>query len=299
MSGTVLDTTGPSWVSAPYWDTVPTLYGWVHSAGQPIYVEYYAGAPGPDEGRLPVLLLEGLGYGSWMWFRLLPELARERPAVVVDNRGVGGSAAAGGPESIEQMADDAAAVLSALRIARAHVVGVSMGGFIAQALALRHPHRVASLALVVTSAGGKEQQPPPPSTIRAMTQVEGLTPEQALRQAMQVAITPGWWESNQPLIDRIVRWRLERPVRREAWLLQWQAIGAFDYTGRVHAISAPTLVLAAGADQVMPPANTRKLARLIPGARLVEVPDAGHWVFIEQADVVAGHLRELFAGAER
>lgn len=290
-----------SWISSEYWEMAPTLYGWVHSSGDPIYVERYdppAGEVAAPGERLPVLLLEGLGYGSWMWFRLLPELASGRPVLVVDNRGVGGSERASPPHSIEQMADDAAAVLAALGVCRAHVVGVSMGGFIAQALAVRHPDRAASLTLVVTSAGGPDQEPPPAETIRAMTQVQGLTPEQALRQAMQAAATASWWEANQATVDRIVAWRLKRPVRPEVWRAQWQAIAAFDYTGHVGAIQVPVLVVAASEDRVMPPSNTRRLATLIPGARLVEVEGVGHWVFIERPEALLGRLRDHFAAAE-
>lgn len=286
----------PVWLSRPYWEALPAFYGWAVCDGAPLYVERYRtpSRTGPD--RAPFLLIEGLGYGSWMWFALLPELLSRRSVILFDNRGVGGSAGAGASLSIEQMADDAACVLGALDVGRAHVVGVSMGGFVAQALAVRHPGKVASLALVVTSAGGPDQEPAPESTVRAMTQREGLAPEEALRQAMRVAVSPGWWEAHQDVIERVVRWRLDRPVTSSVWAAQWQAIARFDYRDAVRDITAPTLVVAAGEDRVMPPSNTRALATRVPGARLIEFSGCGHWVFVERAAELA---LEIASHAER
>src|SRR6202044_1765574 len=102
----------------------------------------------------PLLLIEGLGYPSYMWHRTRPILAQTYRTIVLDNRGVGQSDVPPGVYSIELMASDAAAVLDAAGVQRAHVFGVSMGGMIAQEFALQYPKRVLSLILGCTAAGG-------------------------------------------------------------------------------------------------------------------------------------------------
>ena len=101
----------------------------------------------------PLLLIEGLGYSSWMWYKQIPELSKEYRVIVYDNRGVGRSAKPDSEYTIELMADDAASLLTALGVESAHVLGVSMGGYIAQELALRHPEKVRSLILAGTNRG--------------------------------------------------------------------------------------------------------------------------------------------------
>src|SRR5208283_2140325 len=126
----------------------------------------------------PLLLIMGLGYTSAMWYRTRPALAQQFRTIAFDNRGVGLSDVPPGPYSIATMASDAAAVLDAAGVARAHVFGVSMGGMIAQEFALQYPARTRSLILGCTSPGG-------PLAVRAERKVadlllaRGMTPEEA------------------------------------------------------------------------------------------------------------------------
>ena len=114
----------------------------------------------------PILLIMGLGYPSLMWYRTRPVLANSYRTIALDNRGVGHSDVPRGPYSMAVMADDAAAVLDAAGVSRAHVYGVSMGGMIAQELALRYPLRVQSLVLGGTAAGGPTAVRAEPAALR-------------------------------------------------------------------------------------------------------------------------------------
>ncbi|KKM09879.1 hypothetical protein SY88_17015 [Clostridiales bacterium PH28_bin88] len=231
----------------------------------------------------PLLLIEGLGYATWMWYRQVPDLNREYRVILFDNRGVGESDKPDLPYTIEMMAADAAGVLRSLGIRRAHILGVSMGGYIAQAFASQYPDLTHTLTLVCTSFGGPRAAPMPRSTLDAMTRVTGLTPEEAILQGMSVAFAPEFFSSHQAEVRKIAGWRLARPTPRYAWEHQFNAVARADLEERTAGIQAPTLILTGDADLVVPAKNSRLLADTIPGSRLVVFPGAGHLVFIEQA----------------
>jgi len=227
----------------------------------------------------PVLLIMGLGYTSVMWHRTRPLLSQHFRTVAFDNRGAGRSDVPPGPYSIATMASDAAAVLDAASVASAHVLGVSMGGLIAQEFALQYPARTRSLILGCTSPNG-------PLAVRAESKVadlllaRGMTLEQA-RQA----ILPYIYDADTP------REKIEQDVKiRQPWLpstegytAQLQAILAWEGYSRIAQIKAPTLVIHGKSDALVPPANGELIARRIPGARLVVLDHASHIFLTDQA----------------
>jgi len=234
-------------------------------------------------GDPPLLLIQGLGYSLAGWRYQLG--AFDRRTIAFDNRGTGRSSKEPGPYSMELFADDAVAVLDALGVAQAHVMGVSMGGFVAQVLALRAPERVRSLVLVGTGPGGPEHERVPEETLRIWLANAGLPPDEYARRTMYLSFSPGWSEANPELHDEILAARIEHPTPPECWRAQFEATVPYLEAGvPVEEIGAPALVVHGDADRVVPLPNGRLIARRLPGAELVVVPGCGHVVQLERPD---------------
>jgi 3-oxoadipate enol-lactonase len=229
----------------------------------------------------PVLLIMGLGYTSSLWHRIRPVLAQRFRTIAFDNRGAGLSAVPPGPYSIATMATDAAAVLDAAGITQAHVLGVSMGGMIAQEFALRYPERTRSLILGCTSAGG-------PSAVHADRKVvdvlfaRGMTWERARQAALayiyDVATSP-------EKIEEDVRLRQGCLPTPEGYMAQLQGILAWEGYSGLPQITTPTLVIHGKSDALIPPENGRLIAERIPGAKLVLIDDASHLFLTDQTEL--------------
>jgi pimeloyl-ACP methyl ester carboxylesterase len=234
----------------------------------------------------PVLLVMGFSYPAQMWHRVWPALTDQFRVIRFDNRGVGQSDVPKASYSIADMADDAFAVLDAAGVERAHVYGASMGGGIAQEMALRHPERVASLVLGCTAApgdsGGKPRRIPwyvrliPPRIIisrRAGRNYGDDVPAEAI--AADQAILRTSKRSARGLIG------------------QAQAVAAYSSKDRVPSITAPTLVLHGDLDSTVPVEMGKELASLIPGARLEIIQGARH-NFITSIDCPANRFVKEF-----
>lgn len=242
--------------------------------------------PGPEQTGETLILIEGLGYFTWMWYRQVPELSRHFRVVVFDNRGVGESDTPDVPYTIRMMAEDLAGLMARLGISKAHILGASMGGFIAQELALAYPEKVDRLVLLCTSPGGPRAIPMPTETVKALTSVAGLDPAAMLRQMMAPALSADFARGHSDELDKIVSWRLAKPQPRYAWQRQYDAVNGFSADGRLDGIKAPTLIMTGMDDRVLPAGNSRLIAEQIQQAKLVMMPGAGHLFFIERADEV-------------
>jgi len=231
----------------------------------------------------PVLLLPGLGYAAWCWREAMGGLALHRRAIALDNRGTGRSDKPPGPYSIGQLADDAAGVLDALGVPAAHVVGHSMGGYVALTLARRHPAKTLSLVLVATSAGGPQALPVPPQTLASWQSAAHLPPHEYARRTMPLSYAPGWVETHSDSFEGHLGARLKYPTPPQAWAAQFAACQAYLDEGIPPAgIHAPTLVVHGTADRVVPFENGRRLAAALPRARLVTFEGGGHLCFLEK-----------------
>lgn len=232
------------------------------------------------EGQ-PLLLIPGLGtdYHAFIWN--IAELAHRWRCLVVDQRGLGGSDATPGPYSMEQLADDVATVLERLAPGGAFVFGVSMGGMVAQHLAIRYPKAVRSLILGCTGPGGHLAVRADPANTRLLLGGDAKEPGLAYRVACQVLYERRWREAHSEVIEDAVHWRATHPVRPGVFAAHWAAIRHHDTGERLANITAPTLVLHGTSDVVMPPGNGTVLANQIPDAMLKWLPGRGHMFFQE------------------
>ena len=247
--------------------------------GAPGFRMYYETHGGGD----PLLLINGLGSDHTEWLFQLSELARRFLVVVFDNRGAGGSDTPPGPYFTAQMADDAAALLTHLGAGRAHVLGVSLGGMIAQEVALRHPDRVRKLLLACTAPGGEGSVRPPPEVLKHFVRSPGGDPEEEIRRVLPFLYTEGYLRDHPEEIEEFVRRRLAVPVSAEGHAAQLSAAVTHSAWDRLTTIGAPTMVIAGDGDKVVPPVNSRRIAQRIPGAKLVILPGAPHRLFAENA----------------
>ena len=227
----------------------------------------------------PVLLIMGLGSSSAMWHRIRPVLASQYRTIAFDNRGIGESDVPAGPYSIREMAADAVAVLDAANIASAHVLGLSMGGMIAQELALQYPDRVRSLILACTSPGGENAVQADPEVQSLFASLRSMSPEVGTEAAVPILHAAGTARAR---IDEDLALRRKWYPSAKGYLGQLQAIRSWEAFSRLHQIRVPTLVIHGDCDRLIPTRNGEILAQRIPGARLVLLPQAGHVFFTDQ-----------------
>jgi len=230
----------------------------------------------------PVLLIMGLAYPSQMWYRTRPLLASRYRTLALDNRGIGRSDVPPGPYPILLMASDAAAVLDAAGVESAHVFGVSMGGMIAQELALQYPARVRSLILGCTAAGGPTAVRAEPEAIQMLTKREKMSPEEAAEVAVPFIYDP---ETPRERIDEDIAIRRPWFPSAAGYAAQLQGVFGWEAYSRLGQIAAPTLVIHGESDQLIPPGNANLIAERIPGAKLVMIPHASHLFFTDQPEV--------------
>jgi len=247
-----------------------------------------------DRQKPPVLLIMGLAVSSRAWDRLPQLLARDFRVLVFDNIGTGKSGKRGYAYSMKELAADAAAVLDFACARSAHVFGVSMGGMIAQELAIRKPERLRSLALGCTFASWRKGVAPSFATKLdlALVNLGFATPERLGR-----VLVSSDFHSKDP--RRIVEWLRdsEQAALRYA-AAQVIAIARHHTLDRLHRIRAPTLVITGTADRLVPFANSEVLARNIPDARLHLLHGAGHCFPLEREEETVRVLREHFLANE-
>ncbi len=244
---------------------------------QRLYVEDHG------EGE-PLLLIEGLGQSLWAWREQIPVFARHFRTIAFDTRGTGRSAVPDEPYGIDELAQDAVDILNERA---AHVVGLSMGGYVALTLVLARPELVRSLVLVGTGAGGPDRVPRPQEVRDAYAAAIGLPFDEYGRRMMPLTFSPGWTKRNPERFEEILAARSEHPTPDVTLDAHLQACYGFYGRGcEVERIAAPALVVHGDADVIVPVENGRALASRLPNARYVELAGRGHNVQLEDPTTI-------------
>jgi 3-oxoadipate enol-lactonase len=244
-----------------------------------------------------VLFIPGLGYATWCWHHQAGPISQVARVLLMDNRGAGHSDKPPGPYSIAQMADDAYEVLRQRAAGPAHVVGASMGGYIALTLALRHPDAVQSLVLLATTSGGRGSRAVPADTQRAWAAAVPLGSAGFARATMPLSFAPGWAEQHPMEFEELLALRLRASTPTECWQWQYKACATYLRRGLPRGpISQPAVIVHGTADRVVPYENAAHLARRLPQASVVTLTGVGHLCWIEQPEIVNDIVRTALSG---
>ena len=229
---------------------------------------------------------------------MLRKLRRHFRLVLIDNRGSGRSDVPAASFGVADMAADAVAVLDDAGVRRAHVMGVSLGGMVAQELAIDHPERVDALVLVSTTPGWPFAYPMPAVSMQLMA-AASMTGEAALRRHIENALSARSIQRQPELVERLIEHQRSHPAAPGAWAAQ-AAAGA-RYAGRLRQarIRARTLVLQGAADTVVDPRNGKLLADRIPDAQLVIFLELGHLLFWQDPDGFAGAVTSFLLASAK
>jgi pimeloyl-ACP methyl ester carboxylesterase len=239
----------------------------------------------PPNPEGTVLLITGLASNRLSWYNQLEEFGQLYRTIAIDNRDAGDSDPSEGPYSVADMAGDTALFLKELNIEQAYVVGISMGGFIALELALRHPALVSKLVLVSTSGGGLTNVPANPRlwptflTLRS----QNLEPADLVRRVFTLIMGPGYAAKHPETIREITTIAGYQPISPRGYSRQLRACLFHNAAFRLGQIKVPTLIIHGDKDPLVPIGNGRRLARKIPGAKMYVYPNTGHLPIIEEA----------------
>ncbi len=242
----------------------------------------------------PLVMIMGLTANMDWWApETLDELSRRYQVLMFDNRGAGRTETPGeGEFTCAQMADDTAGLMDGLGIERAYVLGLSMGGMIAQELALNHPEKVDKLVLCVTFCGGGNTVYPSQEVLQIMADTSG-TVDDLIRRTMSIMFPAEWLEADESQYEEFRECYLRAPCTPENTVRQFMGTTKLDTYDRLPSITAPTLLMCGAEDVLIPPENSRIIAGRIPGARLIEYPGAGHGFTSQSREEFAKDLIEF------
>lgn len=240
-------------------------------------------------GEGPALcLISGYRLHGAAWPKAFVESLSCRFSVLMfDNRGTGLSDKPANGYDLDVMAEDVAGLLNGLGWPRAHVLGFSMGGAIAQELAIRNPERIDRLVLFATFPGGLFGIPAPWSVLRRLFNLEGLSPDEAARQIWPVTYSAAYLAAHPDAVEAQMRREIAHPTPDHAARGQGVAIRAFSSFLRLPQIQAETLVATGTEDALVPPGNSRILASRIRGSRIALLSGLGHRAIWEAPEEIA------------
>jgi pimeloyl-ACP methyl ester carboxylesterase len=242
----------------------------------------------------PLIMIQGLTANtSWWDPRWIQTLSEKFRIIAFDNRGAGRTDISDREYSIKLFADDTAGLMDALGIAQANVLGISMGGMIAQELVLNYPEKVKKLVLCSTHYGFAKSVLPSDEVLGTLTADRStLSAEEVARIMIPLLFTEDFLKNTPGMEELIMQQITKNPISNEAFMRQLDAIMKFDAYNRLSQVKAPTLILQGKQDILIPPENSSILGKAIPGARLVSFDNCAHGL-IEQTEKVLPTILEF------
>jgi len=233
----------------------------------------------------PLVLIRGLGSNADHWYCQTPAFSPCYSVVTFDNRGIGRSEKPDVPYTISIMAGDTVGLMDAIGISRAHILGISMGGIIAQEIALKYPQRVHGLILACTHCGGGRTVRPSEEIARVFIEYILTGSEEAAQDIPKCLFTERTLREAPEVIKRYQEISSRFPPAPDTMIRQWEGIQGHDTWEDLSHVQAPTLVLSGSDDVLVPPENSKILAERIPNAQFQVIEGGGHQFLVEQADV--------------
>jgi pimeloyl-ACP methyl ester carboxylesterase len=247
----------------------------------------------------PIVLLPGGSAGMNAWDpSFISDLSSNHTVIVFDNRGVGNTTIGSKPYTIEQLANDTAGLLDALKIPKANVLGYSLGSYIAQQVAITHPEKVNKLVLVGSSCGGEDSMPKPPEFLRFQSEiVDKISNNISISREENIALVnasvgAGWIRLHPETLENITEGQgFFATISPEAQEGQanighsWEATNWNGVCDELAKVAKPTLVITGTDDNAYQPhQNSLVIAEKVPGAWLVQIENAGHAVMDQYPD---------------
>ena len=225
----------------------------------------------------PLVMMTGLaGDTNWWSLEEVKAYSHYFKLIIFDNRGAGRSDKPKKEYSIDQFATDTLRLMDALKIEKAHILGSSMGGMIAQEIAINHPERVEKLVLCSTHCGGIRKVNPSQDVLDMMTSSN----QDLIDGIISLCFTKKIIENNPKLILEFKKKISKTRIPPKSYILQLKSVDSFDTYSRLKQIIAPTLILHGKNDLLVPVANAEILASQIPNANVKILEHEGHWIFL-------------------
>ena len=234
-----------------------------------------------------LVLIPGFASGAWNWNWQAKDLVKDFQVVTFDPRGIGKSKAFETDLknlSMRVFAEDVLQILDELEIEKAHILGASFGGFVAQEFALEFPERLNKLILACTSFGGAHHVAPDWEVLMAFASTDGMNTSERIRKFMTPAFTEEFNKNNAETVEKVCKLREESIVPESVYTSQLKAATTFDFENRVSEIKNKTLILTGDKDRVVPMQNSVNLAGKMSNAKLEIIENGSHMFFIEKAD---------------
>jgi pimeloyl-ACP methyl ester carboxylesterase len=244
-----------------------------------------------QSGKGPALvLIGGWGASQQLFDPLRAELETSFTVITPNNRGIGQSSDPGTPYTVTAMADDIASLMDKLGHKRYHVLGISLGGFVAQDLAHRYPDRVEKLILTATSMGGQVHVAPAPEVMQFFAASQQMPLEERVRKGLAMALHPSYVENQPQAMETLIQHGIANPANPATLSKQTLAAMFFDFSQKAAEIKVPTLVLHGTDDRIVVLANGENLAKTIPNATLKTISNSGHLPILDQVEISAKHI---------